>query len=235
MSRSYLLSDLVEDVRVRYELPSFSSSTYVTQTAVERFVQESIQDLNAILEECYGSDYFLTTSSITASSATTALPAGAGKVRALYWRRGADDLVQILPATVDHMRYAFYEATDWNCPRYKLTGRTLTWLPIPNQSYTVKIVHTGTQANIDSSSNPWLAEAGWAEYVVEDVCRKICEREEKDPSVWMAGRGEWEKRIRSQAPDREDGQPTAIRDTWSGDTVGLSAYALRDLLTREGY
>ncbi len=231
--RSYLLSELVEDVRVRYELPSYSTLTWLTQNAVERFIQESIQDLNAILEECYGSDYFLTTGTLTANSATTTLPTGAGKVRALVWIRGADDTVDILPGNVDHMRYAFYSARTWQSPRYKLTGRTITWLPAPSQEYSVGIVYTTTQSNIDSSSNPWRAEAGWAEFVIEDACRKVCEREEKDPSTWIVSRDRCEAKIRSQAPDREDGQPTAIRDTW-GQRTGMSAYELRDWLTREG-
>lgn len=237
MARSYLLSDLVEDVRTRYDLPVFSADTFVNQTAVERFIQESLQDLYAILTETYGSDYFLTTATIAATQniATTALPSGAGKIRRLYWYRGVDDVPEIHKGKPDDLKLSFYSARSWDDGvRYYLTGRNITWLPTPNQTYSVRILYSATQANIDSSSNPWSAEAGWADYVIEDVCRKIAEREEKDPSLWIACREEWARRIRSQAPEREDGEADAIRDTWGG-AEKLSAYELRNRLTLGDY
>jgi hypothetical protein len=235
MARQYSLSDLRELVRARYDLDTFGTDTYVTTDVVDSFINESIQDLNAILIECYGSDYFLTTTSLSvnANDATTDLPLDCTKLRAMYWQRSTDDLPEIHKADAGKLHMAFRSAEAWTCPKYILTRRTITWLPTPSTAVTVKLVYVATQDDLADSEGDdgiWTAEPGWTEYIVADVCRKISEREDKDPSVWIAAREKWEAKIRSQAPDREDAEPSTIRDTW-GNRRGMSAWELRDRLT----
>lgn len=231
MARTVSLSTLREAVRTRYELPAFSTTTWCTTAQVNSLINESLQAYYALLMECYGEEYFSTSSTITASSATTSFPTRCHKILNLWWLRGTDDVVRIHRGSADDLLLANYAAKSWNeyCPKYRLQGTaTILWLPTPSTSYNVRCDHVALPADLSADGDTAEFGPGWEMQTVADVCQKLAQREEKDPTVFMAERAEWEARIRRQAPDRIEGEPLQLRDVTSG---GLSAYQLREILT----
>lgn len=231
MSRTVTFAVLKEAIRTRADLPAFSASTWVTTTQINALTNESLQGYYALLWTLFGDEYYSTSSTITASSATTSVPTRCIKILNLWWLRGTDDVVRINRGNADDLLLANYASKAWTdyAPRYRLQGTgTILWLPTPSTSYNVRCDHVALPADLSADGDTLFSGAGWEQWVVADVCLKLAQREEKDPSVFMAERAEWEARIRAQAPDRIEGEPLQLRDV-SG--VGMSAYALRDLLT----
>jgi hypothetical protein len=235
MGRLVTLSDLREDVRTRYDLPAYSTTTYVTEDAVTRMINQSAQAFYAMLIACFGDDYFTTTASTTttASVASTTLPTDAHKVLRVVWLKAADEAVTLHRATVDDYAKAFETAEAWNyAPRYRVHGSSLKWYPVPSAVYNIRIIYVALPEDLDTAEDTMEAGPGWDEWIVLDVCRKIAEREDQDASRWIALRADVEARIKAQAPERDESEPEAIRDTWCEyGPHGLSAWQLRNLLT----
>lgn len=236
MARNVTLSNVREAIRTRYELPTFSSSTWVTTTQINALINASLQALYGMLIEAYGDNYFTesTTLTTTADVNTTSLPSGSYKLVALWWVRGTDDVVRIRRADVDDMRLAYYSSKDWNAygPKFRLLGASsIQWLPTPSAAYDVRCVHVKLPSDLSADGDTFEAGAGWEEWVVNDVCAMLAAREEKDPSLYLQKRADAETRIRQQAPERDEGSPLQIRDTWHPYVLG--DYDIRNRVTRE--
>jgi len=234
VARAIAFSTLRESVRARYDLPTFSTATFVKTADVNSLINESLQGLAALLISCFGDDYYAATSNITASAntSTTALPTRCIKVLKLWWVRGTDDIVPIMRGNADDTLLASYSAKSWTdyAPRYRLLGTaSIRWLPTPNASYTVACEHVALPADLSADGDTVECGPGWEQWVINDVCAKIAIKEEKDPSVFFAERANWEQRIVAQAPERAESDALQLRDVTSG---GLSAYQLKDLVSQ---
>jgi hypothetical protein len=199
-------------------------------------VNVSVQALSAMLMEAYGDDYFTLATPLTTSAGdeNTSLPADFLKLKKLYWQRGADDFPEIKRGQLDDLRDGKITARDWNSyfPRFRIARQKLLWMPPPVAVYTVRLYYVYAPADLSADGDTFDAGPGWEEWVVCDVCRKIREREEADPSEFIAMRNDAEMRVRSQAPDRYEGDGLAVRDVMKGQ-FGYGSQALRDWLTRE--
>lgn len=237
MGRSVTLTLLREAVRTRYDLPTFSSSTFITTTHVNALLNASLQAYTAMLCEAYGDSYF-TTSATAATSAgvgTNALPTRFYKLTRLWWVRATDDVVPIRRANAAELALASYSARSWTeyGPRYRLQGTAnVQWLPKPDAVYNVVFDYVQLPADLSADGDVFEGGPGWDEWVVNDVCAKIAAREEKDPSVYMAHRADWEARIRAQATERDETEALTVRDE---DCPGESDYERRNRLTHGGW
>lgn len=234
MGRSVSLSEIREEIRLRYDLPSaFSSTTFVTTTAVNSFINQSLQAYYAILLECFGDNYFAASSTITTNDgvAVSSVPSRFTKLISLYWLRGTNDAVKILPANATEIGLYSLGSVPWTdyAPRYRLSGATFEWFPTPSAEYPVRCDYMALPANLSADADIFDGGNGWEEWVVLDVCRKIAGKEEKDPSTWLTERADVEQRIRKQAPDRDEGEPLVLRDASSSRWE--SAYQRRNRLT----
>lgn len=228
MGRSIAFSDVRESIRVRYDLPAFSSTTFVTTTAVNALINASLQAYYGLLLECYGDNYFATSETLTtvASIPLTSLPVRFMKLIALHWQRDSATFEKMKPATVDDIQIADRGAVSWAqyCPRYRLSGlSSLEWFPTPGAAYSVRCDFVRLPEDLVDDTDFFEAGNGWEEWVIADVCRKIAEREEKDDKAdrYMGKRNEAEGRIRAQAPERDEGEAVQLRDTWGDDYRGV--------------
>lgn len=233
MSRSVTLAGIREEIRVRYDLPSaFSTTSFVTTTAVNSFINQSLQAYYAILLECFGDNYFAASSTITTSAgvALSSLPSRFTKLLSLNWLRGTNDVVKILPANANEIGLYSLGSVSWTsyAPRYRLSGSALEWFPTPNAAYSVRCDYMSLPDDLSADADFFDGGNGWEEWVVLDACRKIAGKEETDPGTWLAERSDVEQRIRKQAPDRDEGEPLVLRDASRG---GESAYQRRNRLT----
>ena len=62
MPRSVTLTNLTEDIRQRADLPTFSTTTFITSTAVTRMINQSLQALYSLVMHAFGDGYFTTVS-----------------------------------------------------------------------------------------------------------------------------------------------------------------------------
>lgn len=204
-------STIIEDVRQRCDLPTYSTSTFITSQAVLDMLIDSALRLSGIVRSVYGADYFETESNVTttANVAYVALPTNCTMLKRAVWVRGTDDFVELERARQD-------EADAWTggwstrIPRYRLRATGINFYPTPTDAYTVRLTYdTGiivasTATNID-------CEAGWREWLTLDVCRKIMMRQELDDAQFLRSQQLTEELIRSLAP-RDRAGITQVRD-----------------------
>jgi len=233
MSRLVSLSDLREDVRIRYDLPTFSASGWCTAAAVNRLINESVQRFRAILSESYGDNYLLGSTTITTTPdiPVSSLPSDCFKLTKLAWRKSAELAVPVTRGSVHDLTRSTLASEGWTRPKYILTANTITWVPVPSEAYTVDCWYQTILADLSADGDTLDCGPGWAEWIVLDVCRKLASREQKDPSVWLMELGQAEAYVRTQAPDRAETDALAVRDVY-GD--GMGDQERRDYATRWG-
>lgn len=237
MARTVTFANLRTAIQARYDLPAFSTTTWLTTSQVNTMINASVQALSAMLIEAYGDNYYTTSSSLTTTSGVnlTSLPTRCYKLLTLWWVRGTDDIVKVSRGNLDDLRLANYASKSWSeyKPRYRLQGTSsVQWLPTPNAAYTVTCDYVQLPAELSADGDTFEAGPGWEEWCVADVCRKIAAREEKDITSWMGERADAEARIRAQAPERDEGEALSVRDTFN--PYGMSDYELRNRITVEG-
>lgn len=237
--RQVTLEALRESVRVRYDLDDFTTSTKPTLVQVDDMINASAVRLSALLCACYGDDYFTTSAPLvtTADNSLTSLPTNFYKLKHLIWLQGTDTPVEIRRATPEqYARESLLGSRAWasHAPSYRLQRNSqVWWLPRPSAAYDVTCTYVQTPLSLASDSDDIEAGPGWEEWLVNDVCVKIAQVYEQDPGVYMSERNDCEQRIKSQAPDREELEPMAIRDTFNR-TSGMGDHEYREWLTRYG-
>lgn len=237
--RTTTWTEVQEDIRQRYDLPTFSTTTFVTTAAVLRMANQSLQRRDALLAEAYGDDYRSTTATLAsvANLNYISLPADFLKLHRLIWLRGTDDAVNVDRADADtYARLLPLSAQAWGSrrPYYRFAGSsTITVVPTPNQVYNLTLIYTQTTATLTAGSDTIQDGPAWTEWLVADVCTKIAARFEDDPSAFMAERNDAERRIKEQAPQRDETQSQQLRDVEGIGSMGDQER--RELLSRGGW
>lgn len=219
MGRAVSLADLTGDVTTRYDAP-LGDTDYFVDTAVTRMINESLQGLYAMLIELSGDDYY--TSAITLTTTpnvgTVALPAQTYRVKRVFWLQGSGTqrAIPMETASVDDYRYIWDTLSNtWNWalpPKYRLWQNNLQFTPIPTDAYTVQVVAVLLPVDLVDGADTFDCGPYWQEWVVNDVCVKLAQREDQDPSRFLAMRADVEQRIRSQAPRRDESAALQVRD-----------------------
>lgn len=233
MARTVTLSEVRELVRTQYDLPAFSTTTWVTTALVNSLINASLAVYYGLLIEQHGDDYFTTSATITTSANVnlSSLPSRCIKVIRMSWVRGTDDIVPISRGSADDLVLASYAARAWDdyAPRYRLSGTSaVQWLPTPNAAYSVLCDHVAIPSDLSADGDTFEAGPGHEFFVVNDVCAKLAIREEKDFSAFMAERANFERLIQTQAGERQEADALTLRDA---DGYIESAYERRNRLT----
>lgn len=218
MGRNVTLAEVRTKVQARYDLPAFTTNTYVSTDYVTEFINSSIASYVGLLMECEAEEYYtyeddLTTTPGQAYVLTTSLSSAQFQgLRDIHWVRGANDTLPLKRATREEWRMRSWSSSDWwsTHPRYRLIRDRIYFGPPPAGTETLRITYTGIPAALSSTSDTFYAGPGWEEWVVADVCRKIAEREDQDPSRFMAARDRAEAGIRGQMY-REEAGPEMVR------------------------
>ena len=237
-------TQLLEDIRTRYDLPAWSATTRITTTQAQRLINLSLQSFYAMLCEAYGDNYFAQSYTFTTQKdvGISSLPADFYKLLSLAWRKDTAYYIPIRKASTEMMMTTGLDSKSWTqyVPHYRLTSQAIQWARVPADVYTVDMWYVALPADLVNGSDSFNGGPGWDEWVTLDVCRRIAESEQKDISTWKAMRDDVEQRIRTQSPDRDESEAMQVRDTdpslrrtgfWGGSG---GTQAVHDWLTEWG-
>jgi hypothetical protein len=207
--RSVQFQSIREDVRVRYALPTFSSTTSVTTTMINRLINQSLQAFYAMLVECYGENYFLTNTTLTttASQGYTSLPTDCIKLKKLMWLKSSTEVIDIDPSPAPELYRTSRPAEAWATPRFILAQQSIYWVPVPNAAYSVACWYVQQPADLSGDTDTFQAGPNWDEWVVADVCYRLAQSEKRpveERVKWQQDRDAAEARIKTQAPERDE-------------------------------
>jgi len=180
-------------------------------------VTGSALSLSGLVRAAYGADFFETSTDLTTQNGLgyVSLPENCSSVRRLVWVRGTDDYVEIERASQDETN-AWSGGWSNSTPVYRLRSGTVALFPTPLAAYTIRLTHD-TGIIVTATTDTISAEAGWREWLVLDVCRKIRQRQQKDGSDFLYSQQEQEVLIRSLVP-RDRGGITQVRDVYDMPT-----------------
>ena len=236
MANLVTLATIREDIRERMQLPTFSTTTAVTSATVLRLVNKALRAYAGLRAELYGDGYQVVRDTLvtSANGAMTSLPVGAQTLLKLYWMRAAYEPVEIKPASVDGYVEHYRQPRAWDCPRYRLEGGTIVWVPVPNAAYAVEAVYTVTPADLSADGDTFDAGYEGDEWVACHVCIRLAQREKRDDDIarFTAYLVDCEQRIRAHAAQRTETDAPQVRDV-SGSV--LDTYALRDAITLDPF
>lgn len=222
MGTSILVSEVIEEARVRMNAPFFTSSTQITTTAALNLMKFSARRLSAKLRRAYGSDYFARTGTVTtqADLNSVSLPQDFTDLRQISWVRGANDSVPLDVASVDEFSAPGEDSQAWSgSPRYRLLGNTIQLFPCPNAEYTLSLYYD-TGIFVSATSDTMVIQPGWEEWLINDFCVKVRQSQNKEAGDFLRERAIAEEEILKEAAQRDRFRTHIVRDTWGdGDSV----------------
>jgi hypothetical protein len=230
------LAQLREDIRLEYNLPTITSTSFVTTTALTRLVNQAANSYYKLLTECYGDGYLTKSATITtiAGLDISSLPSDFLTLKKLYWVRGTADIVPLHIANNDNLLINNYGSQSWSnyTPRYKLEDTVIRWFPTPSAIYTVLVDYIYQPVALSVDSDTVDVKLNGDLFIIYEVCRRIAIREDKDPSVFMFERDRVAKEIKELASERDESANKILRGINS--TYQESTQQRRDRLTNYG-
>lgn len=218
MSKTVTLSGLATEIRNRLEL---ESSDFVSSAELNQYIQDSKDALYDILVSAWGDDYYYSTTTVstTAGTETVALPSTFYKLLALDFVPAGGDPVELEPFDWEERNDLGSTSQTWDSrdpPRYRIRGGNIWFTPKPAAVYAVKVHYIPACPDLVDAVAPLVSVVfdginGWTEWIVCDVCAKICAKEESDPSQFLSGKAAVENRIRLMASRRDQGVTAKVR------------------------
>lgn len=215
MASTVTLTQLLNSVRLKADMVG---STFVDDTEITEYVNKSIAELyDLLLTTTYGDDYFVSSTTITLTGASTY--SLASNIPTFYKLKGIDiqdgsvwrSLRPFMFSERNRQRNA---AVDWiDQYRYRLVGGNLQFeTNNPPPSGTIKVWYVPAATKLVNGSDTFDGVNAWEEYVVLDAAIKCLLKEESDVSALMRLKQAQLERILAAAPNRDAGEPQRVTD-----------------------
>lgn len=232
---SLSLAQLILAVRQRADM---EHSTFVADTELTSYINQSLFELYDLLVEKYGADYYTDSSTITTDGTNErfAMPATLYKLMGVdLLISGGNSYITLKPFMMserNRFTFANTQATFGTLSnlRYRMSGGYLWLTPKPAAGQTLRIWFVPRMAPLADPSDEFDGFSGWTEYVIVDAAIKCLQKEESDCGLLMAQKEGLIKRIEVAAADRDVGSPKRVADTQSVD-----AWMPGDMSSHWGY
>lgn len=211
---------ILDKVAFRMHLPDFASGEFVTDAQALTLLQDACERLSGLLLEVFGAPHFSKQFTVATQAGVdvVSLPSGLARIEAVWWLapRGSDTIEirmepaytvdsDLTPRAWDRNLNLYREPWYGQPPSYRVEGNALVLRPVPSEVYSLRVDYQDTPT-IAALSDTIYGQAGWAEWMVLDVCEQISDREDKDPTRWTLRKQKIEADLRDQASNRDRGQ-----------------------------
>lgn len=213
MAVPFAVTDIQERVRVRCDLPVFTTNTKVTTATILAMVQESARDLSGIMDD--RDWHFVTTSALAtvAGVPMVSLPTNFATLLRLCWQKSASEVIPLNEANLEDM-HPVESGWTWDIkrPGYRIVGNTLEFFPTPTAVYALELRYSSGMF-VASAADTLMGQVGWDTWIVYNCCCIVKQRAGEDYSAFAAERDRAELRIRDKRRDRTAvQQPRNVRD-----------------------
>lgn len=215
MARTVTLTQLINSVRLKADMVG---NNFCDDTEITEYINKSIAELyDLLLTTTYGDDYFVSSTTITLTGATTYNLVTA--IPTFYKLKGVDiqdgsqwrTLRPFMFAERNRQRNAAIDIVDQY--RYRLVGNNLQFeTNAPPASGTIKVWFVPVATSLALGSDTFDGVNGWEEYVVLDAAIKCLLKEESDATALMKLKQMQLERIMAAAPNRNAAEPQRVTD-----------------------
>jgi hypothetical protein len=211
------------------------NSTFISDSELTSYIQQSSFELYDVLVQKYGDAYFVKNPPATITTDGTnevfALPTDLYKLLGvdLQTSGAPNGWLTLRPFNMaERNRYWRPNAAPivgFTSLRYRLAGSNLWLTPLPAASQTLRVWYVPRLTTYTGDSDTLDGISGWTEYVIVDAAIKCMVKEESDPSALMAQKAALLKRIEEAAGNRDEGAPPTVSDVSGSDwTTGWPGY-----------
>ena len=220
MAKSVTLSAMILSAR---EAADMVGSAFVTDAEVTSLINTYVAELYDLLVQSYGPAFYADSYTFVtvAQQREYGLPTGANEGADLYQLLGVDvdlgsgDIVSAKPFDFfSRNRYAGSASYASGEPvYYRLHGSQIWLIPTPATALSVTIHYIPAAPTLSSSGvSSFDGINGWERFVVVSAAIAMLQKEESDPSVYMAERQSLIARITALSKNRDAGMPDRIVD-----------------------
>jgi hypothetical protein len=227
MSVTFQVADIVNDIRGRLALPTFTTTTRITQARALAQIQQSARSLAALTRQKLGRDYDLIATATLATQAglnLVSVPANFGELVKICWLKSATEAPQLQQAMASDYEPMGFNPRAWDepysgvpggygvgLPRYDLEGATLTFYPCPNQIYSLAIWYT-LHYPVVTLADTIQGRLDWDKWIALDTCVALCSDLKRDPTIFGGLRTALEADLFAAKRKRDMNAVHAIRD-----------------------
>jgi len=205
------------------------SNNFVQDSELVNYINSGISELQDILVQEYGEDYYVKSKSFNTTANIDTYPLNDSTssedlaIADFYKLRGVDAKINgsdffTIGAFNFNERNSYQNWGSWSYlsdVRYRLVGGDLVFNPKPDGVTAVKLWYIPQAAQFASSTDTatkWDDLNGYAEYVVTFAAIRMLQKEESDVSVLMSQKAELKQRITAAAANRDADNPLTITD-----------------------
>ncbi len=199
-------------------------STFVSDQELTSYINDSLKDLYDLLVQA-GEFYFVSSYEFQTSSGVDsyALPSDFYKVIGVDYRLGTGEARSMMRANwQDRNKYTnfpFFNTTQYAFYKYMLVNDSLTLMPTPGASETIKVWYAPLLADLVNDADTVNVISGFDSWVIADVCIKMLSKEESDIQPFLLMKQDCEKRIQKMKRDRIQGDTSTIADVTNGSIM----------------
>jgi hypothetical protein len=221
------LLELRTAVRQRADMVN---STFVTDSELTSYVQQSAFELYDVLIQKYGDAYFVKAPPATVTTdgvnETFSLPGDFYKLLGVDLQTNGSPsgwltLRQFQMAERNrNWRPNAAAVVGFTSLRYRLHGSNLWLTPLPAAGQSLRVWYVPRLATFTGDTDTFDGISGWTEYVIVDAAIKCMIKEESDPSGFMAQKAGLLRRIEEAANNRDEGAPPTVSDVTGAGSFG---------------
>jgi hypothetical protein len=209
------LATLETRIRTRCDM---TNSEFISTSEFVTWINGSYAELYDLLVAA-GADYFTKSATFAMTGPTVSLVGTGGVAEDFYKALGLD--YSIGGGNTGYAEVAAFSMADRNRSErrsYRIMADTLYVYPQQCASGNYRLWYVPlpptlvTPAEGEEDTDSFQDYGGWAEYVVVDCCIKAMNKQETDPSAFMAEKKALKDRIVSMAKSRDHAAPPVVQD-----------------------
>lgn len=224
MAATVTLLQLITAAADRADMPTPTTTTFVTKATWTIYINSSIRNLYDKLIEAYGEDYFYfaTPQAITTDGTNDSY----ALANDFYKLLGVDLKVNNEWKTVH--RFNFSERNRFSLPgiqaqgrgeliRYRLRGTRILFAPLPSAGQSIRLHYAPTFTDLSADGDTFDGINGWHEWVANHAALKALAKEDGGGAFQeVSGLLKLEEdRLESIKEARDLGEPSTIRDVYA--------------------
>lgn len=223
MAESILVSEIIDLVRDKTDL---QDTQFITEAELIRYINSSWKELYGLIVDTEDS-YYLTSQNVSIVSGTDiySLPTDFYKLKGIDINITSTRAITAQPFNFKERNRKNYIGNFNFQYRYILRGDNVQFLPEPNSNRTATIWYIPRPATITATTDTINTVNGGYKWLVADVCVAVANKEESDPSVYIAEREKTERRIIDSFAARDSDFAPTVTDVsnindywyWGGD------------------
>ena len=205
------------------QMADMEQSQFVQDPELNNYINFAIAELYDLLVGCYGSDYFLssTTGTTTADVQDYALPTDFYKMRGVDIKITDTKWAQITDFNFNERNkiglFAVWTLANYGNIRYRVMGGNIKFLPTPSSTVTYRLWYIPVATKLVADSDTLNDLNQYSDYVIITAAMKMLHKEESDITAMASERNRIIKRIEDTAQNRDAGESESITDIYSSD------------------